>query len=45
MKNRNPASEVLILGGGVAGMRAALDLGESGFHVHLAELSDEIGGL
>ena len=34
----------LVVGGGIAGMQAALDLAESGFHVYLVEKSPSIGG-
>ena len=34
----------LVLGGGVAGMSAALNLGDQGFQVYLAEKSDKLGG-
>ena len=34
----------LVLGGGVAGMTAALSLAEQGFPVHLVERSDRLGG-
>lgn len=35
---------VLVVGGGVAGMQAALDLAESGFYVYLVERTGAIGG-
>ncbi len=35
---------VLVVGGGIAGMQAALDLADSGFYVHLVEKSAGIGG-
>ncbi len=35
---------VLVIGGGAAGMTAALTLAEQGFPVHLAERSRELGG-
>ncbi len=35
---------VLVVGGGIAGIQAALDLAESGFKVHLVESSPAIGG-
>ncbi|MDJ0621441.1 MAG: FAD-dependent oxidoreductase [Desulfocapsaceae bacterium] len=35
---------VLIVGGGVTGMQAALDLAESGYYVYLVEKSGAIGG-
>ena len=36
--------DVLIVGGGIAGMQAALDIGRSGNRVHLVEKSSTIGG-
>ena len=36
---------VAVVGGGVAGMQAALDLANSGFYVHLVEKSPAIGGV
>lgn len=36
---------VLVLGGGIAGMQASLDLANSGYFVHLIEKSSAIGGL
>jgi len=36
---------VLVVGGGISGMQAALDLADSGFFVHLAEKSPAIGGV
>lgn len=38
------SKEVLIIGGGIAGMQAALDLGEMGIRVHLVEKNPSIGG-
>jgi heterodisulfide reductase subunit A-like polyferredoxin len=35
---------VMVVGGGVAGMQAALDLATSGFYVYLVEKSGAIGG-
>ncbi|MHA2067995.1 MAG: FAD-dependent oxidoreductase, partial [Candidatus Thorarchaeota archaeon] len=35
---------VLVIGGGVAGIQSALDLGDSGFKVYLVEKSPTIGG-
>jgi heterodisulfide reductase subunit A len=42
-KNDNGA--VLVVGGGIAGMQAALDLANSGYYVHLVEKSSAIGGV
>jgi heterodisulfide reductase subunit A-like polyferredoxin len=36
---------VLVVGGGIAGMQASLDLANSGYLVHLLEKSSAIGGL
>ena len=36
---------VMVVGGGIAGMQAALDLANSGFFVHLVEKSPAIGGV
>jgi len=35
---------VMVIGGGIGGMQAALDLADSGFYVHLVEQSPAIGG-
>jgi heterodisulfide reductase subunit A len=35
----------MVVGGGIAGMQAALDLADSGFFVHLVEQSPAIGGV
>jgi heterodisulfide reductase subunit A-like polyferredoxin len=36
---------VLVVGGGIAGMQASLDLADSGYLVHLVEKSSAIGGV
>ena len=36
---------VLIVGGGIGGMQAALDLADSGFRVHMVQKDPSIGGL
>jgi len=36
--------DVLIVGGGISGIQAALDLAESGFKVYLVEKGPSIGG-
>jgi len=35
----------MVVGGGIAGMQAALDLASSGFYVYLVEKSPSIGGV
>ena len=35
----------MIIGGGIAGMQAALDLADSGYLVHIIEKSSAIGGV
>ncbi len=39
-----PKGSVLVVGGGIAGVQAALDLADSGFLVHLVEKTTAIGG-
>ena len=36
---------VMVLGGGIAGMQAALDLADSGHYVYLVEKNSSIGGV
>ena len=36
---------VMVVGGGIAGMQAALDLGDSGYKVYLVEKGPAIGGV
>jgi heterodisulfide reductase subunit A len=35
---------VMVIGGGIAGMQAALDSADSGYYVYLVEKSSSIGG-
>ena len=42
---KDVVGSVLIAGGGIVGMQAALDLADSGFYVHLVERSPGIGGI
>jgi heterodisulfide reductase subunit A-like polyferredoxin len=35
---------VMVVGGGIAGMQAALDLANSGYYVYLVEQAGAIGG-
>jgi heterodisulfide reductase subunit A len=41
----NQIGSVMVVGGGIAGMQAALDLANSGYYVHLVEKSSSIGGV
>ena len=45
MTEDSPVGSVLVVGAGIAGMQAALDLSESGYFVYLVEKSSAIGGL
>ena len=36
---------VMVIGGGIAGMQASLDLADSGYFVYLVENSSSIGGM
>ncbi len=36
---------VVVIGAGIAGMQASLDLANSGFYVHLVDRSPTVGGL
>ena len=42
---QNAIGSVLVAGGGIAGMQAALDLADSGYYVYLIEKSSSIGGV
>jgi heterodisulfide reductase subunit A2 len=39
------SGSVMVVGGGISGMQAALDLADSGFFVYLVERSSSIGGI
>ena len=41
---QNPVGAVMVVGGGIAGIQAALDLADQGFKVHLVEKKSAIGG-
>jgi heterodisulfide reductase subunit A len=41
----NLSGSVMVVGGGIAGMQAALDLANSGYFVYLVERSPSIGGM
>jgi heterodisulfide reductase subunit A2 len=42
---QNRIGSVMVVGGGIAGMQAALDLANSGYYVYLVERSSSIGGV
>jgi heterodisulfide reductase subunit A len=44
MLDTKKVGSVMIVGGGVTGMQAALDLADSGYYVYLVERSGAIGG-
>ncbi len=44
-QGQNVQGSVMVIGGGIAGMQASLDLADSGFFVHLVEKSPAIGGV
>lgn len=39
-----PIGSVLLAGGGISGIQAALDMADSGYYVYLVEKSSGIGG-
>jgi len=41
---QTPVGAVMVVGGGIAGIQAALDLADQGFKVHLVEKKSAIGG-
>jgi len=43
--NSNPVGAVMVVGGGIAGIQASMDLADHGFYVYLVEKSSAIGGL
>ena len=44
-KSKNLSGSITVVGGGIAGMQAALDLADSGYLVHLVESTSAIGGV
>ena len=40
-----PVGAVMVVGGGIAGIQASMDLADHGFYVYLVEKSSAIGGL
>ena len=45
MEGMSPKGKALVVGGGVAGIQAALDLSELGYYVYLVEKKASIGGV
>lgn len=43
-RTQNPVGAILVVGGGIAGMQASLDLADQGFKVYLTEIQSAIGG-
>ncbi|MGD9039980.1 MAG: FAD-dependent oxidoreductase [Desulfobacteraceae bacterium] len=43
-KDNNVIGAVTVIGGGIAGMQASLDLADAGYFVYLIESSPAIGG-
>jgi heterodisulfide reductase subunit A len=41
---KDAIGSVMVVGGGIAGVQAALDLADSGYFVHLVEKTSAIGG-
>jgi heterodisulfide reductase subunit A len=40
-----PIGSVMVVGGGIAGIQASLDLADSGYYVYLVEKSPGVGGV
>jgi len=45
MHDKAPKGSVMVVGAGIAGIQASLDLANSGFLVYLVEKSPAIGGV
>jgi heterodisulfide reductase subunit A len=43
--NNNVVGAVMVVGGGIAGIQASMDLADAGFFVYLVERSSAIGGV
>jgi heterodisulfide reductase subunit A len=43
--SKEKIGSVMVVGGGIAGMQAALDVADSGYYVYLVERSTSIGGV
>jgi len=44
-QSNQPVGAVMVVGGGIAGMQAALDLANAGYFVNLVEEKPAIGGV
>ena len=44
-ENNTPTGSVMVVGAGIAGVQAALDLANSGYFVYLVEKKPAIGGV
>ncbi len=42
--HEKPIGSIMVVGGGIAGIQASLDLADSGYYVYLVEKSAGIGG-
>ena len=45
MSNKSPKGSIMVIGAGIAGIQASLDLADSGYLVHLVEKNSAIGGV
>jgi heterodisulfide reductase subunit A-like polyferredoxin len=45
VRNRNAVGAVMVLGGGIAGIQASLDLSDMGYYVYLVDKNASIGGV
>ncbi|MEE8552872.1 MAG: FAD-dependent oxidoreductase [Desulfobacterales bacterium] len=43
--SKEKIGSVMVVGGGIAGMQAALDVADSGYYVYLVERTTSIGGI
>jgi len=44
-QKNGPVGSVMVVGGGIAGMQAAIDLANTGFYVYLVEKTSAVGGV
>ena len=45
LKENSKVGAAMVIGAGVAGMQASLDLADAGYYVHLVDKSPTIGGI